>query len=115
MSPLRRGAARGASTSAREGGDIDEHVIRVAAPSAILVVEVEAVTRVFWTSSTAAEEDRIASWIMESPERTEAVTAAYRDRDAHGGFGRAAEWSRELSADPGGVVAGIERLLGDLR
>jgi hypothetical protein len=91
-----------------------EHLLRLAAPSAIVVVEVEGPTRVTSTATTGSEWDRLAAWIEQSPERDEAVRWAILDRDLRGGAERGAAWRGELLGDGGGVVAGIERLLGGL-
>jgi hypothetical protein len=90
-----------------------EHLVRLAAPAVLVVVEVEAPTRITSTATTRAEWDRLAAWIEQSRERDEAVRWALLDRDLRGGVERGDEWRRSLRGDPGGVVAGIEQLLAD--
>ena len=91
-----------------------EHLVRVAGPACFVTFELEAPTRLAWATAGRAEEDRLAAWIMGSPERAEALEAAVRDRDLHGGVARSEAWGRELRGDGGGITAAIEALLGDL-
>lgn len=91
-----------------------EHLIRLAAPAVLVVVETEAPTRITSTATTPQEWARLAGWLEQTPERTEAVRLALLDRDLRGGAERGAAWRAELRGDPGGIVVGVERLLADL-
>lgn len=110
MSPLRCGPAHGAATS---GGGVTEHLLRIVAPAVLVCFETEAPTRITSTATTGVEWDRLRGWMLQTPEREEALRLALLDRDLRGGVARGVAWRAELLGEGGGVVAGIEKLLAE--
>lgn len=91
-------------------------LVRVVAPSVLIVVEREGVTRVLSTADTPAGDEALAEWIALSPERELLVCLALRDRRRTGGVAGQEAWGAALKADalrPFGDDAdeGVARLL----
>jgi hypothetical protein len=85
-----------------------EHLIRVAAPTAFVVVELEAPTRIFACGSRP-ERLRVAQWIAERPTVAHALGLLALDGIADPE--REAAWSRQLAAEEGGITAAVVELL----
>jgi hypothetical protein len=90
---------------------VREALVRVAAPAILVTIEVEAVTRLMAIAGSPEEDERLAAWVAERPERACAISAAIADRTRVGGHERQTAWADELRADGGGIVAAVERLL----
>ncbi len=88
-----------------------EYLLRVVGPAAVIVVEVEAPTRVASTATTPRESDRLGAWLAQEPERSEAVRLALLDRDLRGDAERCVRWREALRAEDGGIVEAVESLL----
>jgi hypothetical protein len=91
-----------------------EVLLRVAGPALVIVLEVEAPTRLVPIVFSEGDEHALGRWLEASPLRTEIAAVAAVERDAGGGARRQDEWTRTLGADGGGIGSAVERLLEEL-
>ena len=75
-------------------------IVRTAGPALVVVVEVEAPTRMISTAATPAEEARLRVWLDED-DRHGIEQAALADRARSGGVAAQLAWRDALAADIG--------------
>lgn len=92
---------------------MNELLLRTSAPSLVLVIETEAVTRLVSTAHGPADERRLEAWLASTEARTQAAAWALCDRDWSGGADRQRAWAETLAAEPG-IVQQVEALLQEL-
>jgi hypothetical protein len=84
---------------------VREHLIRTAAPSVFVVVEVEAPTRIVSAAPLAA-------WVASRPNLAHGLGVLLLDH-VFGDEDRVERWRRQLAAEPGIAHAVVELLLRD--
>jgi hypothetical protein len=91
---------------------VREHLIRTAAPSVFVVVEVEAPTRIVSAAPSRPELLALAAWVASRPNLAHGLGVLLLDH-VFGDEDRVERWRRQLAAEPGIAHAVVELLLRD--